>query len=475
MNFSSFGYILVFLPAVLVLCELARKLPIAKAPQLCILTASLVFYSQARAFNLIYLVGSILANWLIARWVCSSTGPSRKLLLQAGLVLNVAFLCTFKYLNFFVGNLPLVIARRIHVPELAFPLGISFFTLTQVMYLVDCYEELIPASNLFDHATFVSFFPCVISGPLNRAKRILHQFPALNARESVPADVMARAIFLFSMGLIKKVVLADSFSKVADFGFSNISSLSALDAWCCICAYAFQIYFDFSGYSDMAIASGLMLGIEVPRNFESPLRSLSIIEYWQRWHITLTAFITTYLYTPILRAFQRATLFTSAVATFFAMTIAGLWHGANWTFVIFGSVHGAGLVINQYWRKKKMPKLPHWLSWVITFAVIDVAFVFFRAPNLGSALLYMQHLAYWRGSLSMGFLREMNGAGVMTNVFLLVELIGIGIVFFGKSSNQLAHEFRPTWLNSAMAVACTLIAFLYLNSNVAKPFIYFAF
>lgn len=475
MYFDSFGYILIFLPVTLIFCRLASRLSFSKAPQVCVLLASLFFYSWAKPAHLAYLVGSIVANWLLARWIGGASGPRRKRLLQLGLVLNVGYLCTFKYLNFFIENIPYLSHHHVKAPDLGFPLGISFFTLTQIMYLVDCYEELIPSSSLFDHATFVSFFPYVISGPISRSKRILHQFPVLNGRTGPSSETLARAIYLFSFGLIKKVVLADAFSQAADYGFSNISSLSTIESWVAVSAYALQLYFDFSGYSDMAIASALVLGIEVPRNFDAPLRSLSIIEFWQRWHITLSVFITTYLYTPILRSFKRASLHTAAIATLIAMTIAGLWHGPSWNFIIFGAIHGIALVINQYWKKKKMPALPNWLCWLLTFALLDLGFVFFRAPDLPAAMLYLPHLVAWHRAFGTENLRMMNGLGPMKMIFLVSQLAGIIAAFFGKSTDQLAREFKPSLATCAAAAACLLIGFLYLNSNVGKPFVYFGF
>jgi alginate O-acetyltransferase complex protein AlgI len=479
MNFSSFPYILFFLPVVLVLYRLAGRLRFSKGPQMCVLLASLVFYGWAKPAYLPYLLGSILVNWQLARSICSSEGTWRKRILQLGLFLNLGYLCIFKYLNFLVSNLTFLVHRHFNVPELAFPLGISFFTLTQIMYLVDCYEGLIPPSSLFDHATFVSFFPYVISGPLSRAKRILHQFPQVNNGSVPTAELFARALYLFSLGLIKKVILADAFSQAADYGFSNISSLSAVEAWCFATAYALQIYFDFSGYSDMAIASALLLGVEIPRNFDAPLRAKSVIEYWQRWHISLTSFITTYIYTPILRSFGYVTLLTSALATWLAMTIAGLWHGPNWTFVVFGTIHGVGLAVNQVWRKNKYWKPPVFVSWLMTFAVYDLAFVFFRAPTMSAALLYCQHLVNWHHPFGVSNLGKMNGfgpgSGIMLVVFSACQLAGIIAAYFGRSTDQLARDFKPTFGTFAVTVACTLVSLLYLNSNVTKPFVYFAF
>jgi D-alanyl-lipoteichoic acid acyltransferase DltB (MBOAT superfamily) len=282
-------------------------------------------------------------------------------------------------------------------------------------------------------------------------------------------------MYLFTLGLIKKVVLADAFSKASDYGFGNVANLSTFEAWWFVSAFALQIYFDFSGYSDMAIASAMFLGIQVPRNFDGPYRATSIIEYWQRWHITLTSFITTYVYTPLLQSFGRVTLTTSAIATLIAMTLMGLWHGPNWTFVIFGTIHGTGLVVNQYWRKKKMPDISKPVGWLLTFALVDIAFVFFRSPDLRSAALFFSHLFGWRQLFGTGTLLKMNGTGPILVILGLSQAAGIVAVSYGKSSDQLAREFKPTWSNYAATAAYVLISFLYLNSNVARPFLYFAF
>jgi D-alanyl-lipoteichoic acid acyltransferase DltB (MBOAT superfamily) len=474
-NFDTFDYILLFLPVVFISCNLARRIPVAKAPQICILLGSTVFYAWSKPSHLAYILGSIVVNWQIARLIGNAAEPWRKRYLQAGLVLNLGFLCTFKYVNFFLSNIPYLADHHFQAPNLAFPLGISFFTLTQIMYLVDCYEDLVPPSSLFDHATFVSFFPYVISGPISRAKRILHQFPSLNGTVGPSSETIARAVYLFTIGLIKKVVLADAFSKAADYGFGNIGTLSTFEAWCFASSFALQMYFDFSGYSDMAIASALFLGIEIPRNFDGPYRATSIIEFWKRWHITLTSFITTYIYTPLLRSLGRATLATSAVATMFAMTLAGLWHGPNWTFVIFGAIHGTGLAVNQYWRKKRMPEMPKLVGWILTAVLVDIAFIFFRSPTMQVAGLFLSRLFGWHQPWGIENLHKMNGVGPMLAVLTLSQFAGIVAVFCRKSSDELAREFKPTWSNYATTTAYALIAFLYLNSNVARPFLYFAF
>jgi len=476
MNFNSFSYILLFLPLVYCVVQIARRTTYYKAPQLVVLLASLLFYSFAKPSNLFYLVLSILVNWALAHWIANKTGLARKRVLQFGLTLNIFFLCSFKYTNFILSNIG-GIQVKVHqfAPALALPLGISFFTLSQIMYLVDCYEDIIPPSSLFDHATFVSFFPYVISGPLSRTKRILHQFPALNDHTGPTAEPLARALYLFSLGLVKKVVLADVCSKAADYGFNNIAHLSALEAWCFATAYALQIYFDFSGYSDMAIATAHLFGIEIPRNFDSPLCASSIINYWQRWHISLTSFITTYIYTPIVRSFSRATLLVSAIATVLAMTIAGLWHGPNWTYVSFGAIHGVALAINQCWRKWKMPSIPAPISWLMTLVIFDTAFVFFRAPDLHTAILYIAQMINWHMPLGISAFRQMNGTGGMAFIFAAGQCSAVIAAFLCKNSEQMTKAFTPTRTNCAITATYLLMSLLYLNSNVAQPFIYFGF
>jgi alginate O-acetyltransferase complex protein AlgI len=471
--FNSFIYLLAFLPLVVLMTIAARKLLGRRTAQVVVLAASVLFYSWFKPANLWYLAGSIVVNWLIARSMASTEGPRRKQILVLGLVVNVSFLCTFKYLNFFLKNVPYFAHHRFYLPNMEFPLGISFFTLTQVMYLVDCYESLLPALNLFDHATFVSFFPYVISGPIAKAKRMTHQFDNFGGVPGQRSALIARGLYQFAIGLFKKVIFADAFASIANLGFGTGARLSALEAWAFSLSYAIQIYFDFSGYSDMAIGSAMMLGIEVPRNFDVPLRSKSIIEFWQRWHITLSQFITTYLYTPILKSFKQATLFKASLATLLAMTIAGLWHGPSWNFVLFGVLHGAALVANQYWRKKKMPKLPAFGSWLLTLIFVNFAFIFFRSNNIHDAVLMASSLANLHHVFGV---QTLNLAWAsMTGRVLAALLVGTVLAFYGKSSDQLAREFEPKYWNSFAVAAMMILCWLSLIFNTTQEFVYFKF
>jgi D-alanyl-lipoteichoic acid acyltransferase DltB (MBOAT superfamily) len=285
--------------------------------------------------------------------------------------------------------------------------------------------------------------------------------------------LISRGLYVFTMGLFKKVLLADAFAKIANPGFVPGVHLSALEVLCCSVAYTLQIYFDFSGYSDMAIGSAFMLGIEIPRNFDAPLRSKSVIEFWTRWHISLSQFITTYLYTPIVKSLWRVSLFTSALATFIAMTIAGLWHGPAWTFVAYGVLFGLALAINQYWRKKKMPVLPAFLSWLVTFAVVDIALLFFRSVSLAAALQMLASLFNPHNPLDVALLKP--AVAEMSIVGTAMIPLGIVLAFFGKSSDELSREFKPTLFNALATGAVFVGSCLFMAFNTSQSFLYFQF
>jgi len=238
MLFASFPYLLVFLPLVVVVCIALQRFAGPRAAQSWVLAASIFFYAKSAPFNLIFLVASILANWLFARWMERTEMPARKRILVTSLILNVGYLCVFKYLSFFASMVPFLLPKGYVVPQLPFPLGISFFTITQIMFLVDCYEGTLPSGTLFDHATFVAFFPYVISGPLGRAKRIRHQFANFGGKDGTRAAMVSRGLFHFSMGVFKKSVLADSFARISVFGYNSAVNPSVIEAWTFSIAYA---------------------------------------------------------------------------------------------------------------------------------------------------------------------------------------------------------------------------------------------
>ncbi len=337
MLFSSFPYVFLFLPVVVLTYAFAQSKIGARSAQVWLLLSSLFFYGWTKPSNLPLLLGSILFNWAIGRALASGTSERlRSKILWLGIGADIAFLFSFKYVNVFLSGIAALHGPNFVLPDLELPLGVSFFSLAQIMYLVDTYQAPETVNSFLDHATFASFFPYVTSGPISRSMEVVPQFRTFTA-ETPRMELACRGFFLFVLGLAKKVVLADSFARVADAGFRPFSEYSTLESWIFCLSYAFEIYFDFSGYSDMAIGSAWMLGIQLPLNFNAPFRSKSMSEYWQRWHMSLSAFITHYLYTPILRAMGgRATIQKSCVAVIVAMSIAGLWHGPSLTYVFWG-------------------------------------------------------------------------------------------------------------------------------------------
>jgi alginate O-acetyltransferase complex protein AlgI len=477
MLFNSFSFLFLFLPIVATGYALAQRTLGQKTAQGFLLASSFFFYGCAKPSYVLILAGSILFNWLIGAWMGNAAEQTpvsesrRKLILRIGLVGNIGLMCSFKYINFFLQHIAFLTPSKFALPNWEFPLGISFFTLTQVMYLVDTYQGLNAPSSLFDHSTAVSMFPYIEAGPLVRMRTIvpqLHEYKKPVSR----SELTCRGIYIFSLGLAKKVILADSFARIANAGFGSTQSFSTLEAWIFSLSYTFQLYFDFSGYSDMAVGCAWTLGIDIPQNFDAPYISRSITEFWKRWHISLSNFITDYLYTPILRSLGKATITTSVIAVLIAMAIAGLWHGPAWTFVIFGTLHGCALAINQVWRRRKI-KLPAWLSWLLTFVFVDASFVFFRSPDVPLALHMLNSMLPHADLFSTTALTGV----IPMNVHLLLKPVAVGVVlaFFFKSSQQLAEKFRPSHLTALATAALLLVCMLFMNSTVAKEFVYFAF
>lgn len=461
MLFNSFAYLFAFLPGTAIVHALLRRHVGRQAAGLWLLVASLAFYAWGNVSNLPVLAASVAFNFLVGRLLGDGTqsdpmaeDPARRArrrwTMIAGVTANVAFLAYYKYFS--------------HLP-----LGISFFTLTQVMYLVDVYEGLAAPNSWSEHAVFAAFFPTVTMGPLLRVRPFMEQFRAPALR--VSALDVARAVALFSMGLAKKIVIADSFGRLADAGFDAPASLSMLEAWCSSVAYSLQLYYDFSGYSDMAVASAALLGLTIPANFNSPYQSKTIIEFWQRWHISLSGFITTYLYTPIVRSFKRVTFAKAMFATFTAMLIAGLWHGSTWNYVVFGALHGAALVTAQAWKRRKR-KLPPAAAWLLTMLFVNFAFVFFRSPTIPAALEMVAAMGRWTAVAGMETWKLHLRASEIREIAL--PLLA-GALVFGRNSTTIAKEFRPDWKSLAWVVALTTLSLLFLNSNTAKEFLYVDF
>jgi len=296
----------------------------------------------------------------------------------------------FKYANFLIHNINIVFNISYILPQVILPLGISFFTFTQIAYLVDSYRGEAKEYDFLNYALFVTFFPYLIAGPILHHHEMVSQFESRGTM-AVSYQNIASGLFIFGIGLFKKVIMADTFAIWANAGFDGgRPTLDFFSAWGASLSYTFQLYYDFSGYCDMGMGAALLFNIRLPLNFNSPYKALDIQEFWRRWHMTLSRYLRDYLYIP-LGGNRCSTLrvYVNLMATFL---LGGLWHGASWMFVIWGALHGAALVVHRIWSGTgfRMPKV---LAWLLTFSFINIAWVFFRAKTMDDALKVLRGMA----------------------------------------------------------------------------------
>ncbi len=400
MLFYSYQFLFLFFPLAIMASWLALSFVGDKAQKLVMLAGSLAFYGYWDVRFLALLIGSILVNFslgnLLWTWRRREWQQSAGWLLAAGVTANLMAIGVFKYANFFIGNVNALTGTDYVLRRIVLPLGISFFTFEQISFLVDVKRGHSQPSGLLDYALFVSFFPRVVAGPILRFQEIV---PQLRRQDRAPAiaDQLMVGLTIFFIGLAKKTILADGIAPYATSMFHTAEHGASLDffaAWAGALAYTCQLYFDFSGYSDMAIGAARCFGIRFPMNFFSPYKSTSIIEFWRRWHITLSRFLRDYLYIG-LGGNRRGTT-RRYLNLMLTMLLGGLWHGANWTFVLWGGLHGCYLMINHAWvaAADRVALLARFrrshagaaTGWVLTFLAVVVGWVFFRSPDLRTAL-----------------------------------------------------------------------------------------
>ena len=364
------------------------------------------------------------------------------------------------------------------------PLGISFFTLQQIAFLCDKYNSCVKKTNFLDYSLFVSFFPQLIAGPIVHHKELISQFT--KKRALLNSKDIASFLFMFSIGLFKKVVIADTFALYANNAYSNIENLTFISSWIASLAYTFQLYFDFSGYSDMAIALALLFKISLPINFNSPYQSRNIIEFWKNWHITLSAFINVYIFSSILKSIKSKKFHHIMYVSFVTMLIVGFWHGANWTFIFFGAIHGIALIINHILRKNKI-QINKTLAWFMTFFFINLSLVFFRSDSILNAFEFLfimfdlsnfnldyTYKIYFNNIIEIIF--EKNIYALIFPLFFLS--IGFMIIFNKKNSNQRLEYFQTNSIKFKDLFFCIFIfsiSLIILLSSNGNEFLYFNF
>ena len=403
----------------------------------------------------------------------------KKYLLFFGIIANVMLLGYFKYSDFFISNINIAFNTDFNLLHLALPLAISFFTFQQIAYITDSYKGRVREYNFMNYALFVTFFPQLIAGPIVHHKGMMPQFDALK-NSGINYENIVKGIFIFSIGLFKKVVIADTFASWANYGFADPYTLNLSEAWVASLSFGFQLYFDFSGYTDMAIGLALLFNIKLPVNFRSPYKALDIQDFWQRWHITLSHFLRDYISLPLKR--RKVTLHVNILLTFL---ISGIWHGAGWTFIIWGLLHGMALVVLDIWKKFGF-KLPIIFAWLITFNFLNVTRIFFRADNASDALHILHTMLFGtivlpRKLESMfGFLTQYDIyfgsylAHLHTNTWAIVALISTFIlILIFKNSSELMSQMVPNKKSVFFTVLLLLISMTYLHREI--QFYYFIF
>ena len=478
MVFSSYLFLFYFLPVVL----LGYYAAAPRARHLILTIASYVFYGWANPLFVILLLVSTAIDYLAGLVIESerthgSEWPTRRArtALVVSICSNLSLLGFFKYFNFGVDSFNGVV-EWIGMPALGLdtalritlPLGISFYTFQSMSYAIDLYRgDARAVRNFIDFACFVSMFPQLVAGPIIRFSEVADQ---LRSRTHTTAK-FARGVAFFSLGLAKKVLLANPCGKVADLAF-DAGSRGPLEAWYGAVAYAFQIYFDFSGYSDMAIGLGLMFGFVFPKNFDSPYRSASITEFWRRWHISLSTWLRDYLYKPL--GGNRKGPGRTYVNLFIVMLLGGLWHGAAWNFVIWGAIHGTMLAIERLVASRREPRaasgLARPLQVAATFLLVVIAWVFFRSPDLPAAVRYLGDMA------AIG--SPQGGAALLTGIlyqpyYLLTMAIAAVITWACPQTWDWTRTLTAP--RAALSFALLLLAVVALTTQAYNPFIYFIF
>ena len=486
MLFNSHEFIFIFLPITFIIYFflLSKKLIIGAKGFLVF--ASLFFYSW---WNIVYLpiiLSSMLFNYVLGNSLVTEKKKiiSTKLLLIIGIVLNLSLLAYFKYVDFFLENFNLATSSQVELLNLTLPLAISFFTFQQIAYLVDSYKSETKEYDFLNYALFVTFFPQLIAGPIVHHKEMMPQFSRLK-NKYINYKNISIGLFIFSIGLFKKIVIADSFAVFANNGFNKTEVLTMLEAWGASLSYTFQLYFDFSGYVDMAIGAALLFNIRLPINFNSPYKAKNIQDFWRRWHITLSRFLRDYIYIPL--GGNRKGNFATYNNLIITFLLGGLWHGAGWTFIFWGLLHGAALSIHRIWQCLGF-KLHTWVSWFITFNFVNIAWVFFRAKEWEDAVNVLKGMFGLNGflpfkvdeflALNPHIIKSISLFDNITKNDLIIYIIicvGSLFIIFRKNSMEMITEFTPTLKNLLFMVFLFLVSCLFMNSIKLTEFLYFDF
>ncbi|PIR53268.1 membrane-bound O-acyltransferase family protein [Candidatus Peregrinibacteria bacterium CG10_big_fil_rev_8_21_14_0_10_49_10] len=513
MIFSSYAFLFVFLP--ITFCGFALLTYFKNEYVLVawLVGASLLFYGYWNPPYLLLLLLSTGCNYAFGKAIHRAT-QKRKMWMVIAVGLNLALLGYFKYANFFVANLNAVLHADVHLQHIFLPLGISFFTFQQIAYIVDVYQRKAEQTSLMHYCLFVSFFPQLIAGPIVHHKEMLPQFTRQNIC-SIQSKNIAIGLTILLMGFCKKTVIADSLAPFANSVFLAAKSGTALtfyQAWGGALTYTMQLYFDFSGYIDMAIGMALLFGIHLPLNFNSPYKALNIPDFWRRWHMTLSRFIRDYLYIPL--GGNRGNLLKRSSTLIITMTLSGLWHGAGWTFIFWGLLHGFYMVVHHCWHALRREVVEYhsgihmavsvFSRWFLTFLAITIGWVFFRSENFASAwsllstmfstetlspLPYIHEFGLW-------WAKDIAGIRVPEWIYGMFWLgMSSAIAFTAPNTQQIMQnvlgpfyekehlktwslfsvKWRPTLWFALLGAVITVMSIVFLTLYQEREFLYFQF
>jgi alginate O-acetyltransferase complex protein AlgI len=470
--FNSYPFTFGFLPLVLIGFAALAHCGLRRAIGPFLIVASLFFYGWWN-WHYLFLFGfSIGFNYLwslllipkIERGGAAEPNRASQLLLAAGIAVNLTLLGFFKYRNFLASSIGGLIGASWNLPPLVLPLAVSFFTFEQITYLVSAYRGEAGTGDFISYCMFITFFPHLIAGPIVRYGEIYPQFNR-ESRLRLDAAGLAEGLMIFSIGLFKKVIIADGLREIVNPLFMQEHALAFFDAWGAALSFALQIYFDFSGYSDMAIGLARMFGVKFPENFDSPYQAHDLIQFWRKWHMTLSFFLRDYLYIPL--GGNRRGEARRYLNLFVTMLLGGLWHGASWTFVAWGGLHGFFLAVNHLWIRLGR-RLPDAVAWALTFFLVTIAWVFFRATTFTQAALILKGMA----GLS-GFSWDPHWYSIGWHE---LRLIGIGLVLVLFCPNRqalLARTWKSDYAYAGVFAILTGISIMSMANP--PPFIYFQF
>ena len=481
MIFSSYEFIFLFLPSCFVIYFYINKKKLFKLATGFLAISSLFFYSWWNILYLPLILSSVVVNFLLSQLIIKLE-ESKKYILITGIVFNIFLLGYFKYSDFFLQNTNLFFSSNYSLLYLTLPLAISFFTFQQIAFLVDTYKGYVKKNSFLNYVVFVTFFPQLIAGPIVHHKEMMPQFSSKKNKFLNYKNIYL-GIFIFSIGLFKKTVIADSFSKWATNGFDLMHQLTLVEAWVTSLSYTFQLYFDFSGYADMAIGAALLFNIKLPLNFDSPYKATNIRDFWNRWHITLSRFLRDYIYIPLGgNRYGSFKMYSNLLTTFL---VGGLWHGAGWTFIFWGLMHAIAVIIQRIWNNTGFA-LNKLIAWFITFNFINISWVFFRAEQWEDAIKILKGMFGFSGiTLPILFQKitflnfekiEYSNAYANFNDDSEITFwifIAFLITLFFKNSNQLVNSYRPNNKIIFFIVMLFIVSLMHLDKNV--DFIYFNF